>query len=793
MNAEKEIILFLVLIGLLLASCQPKMESIYVSPAGNDQHPGSLDAPILTLEKALELAEDRKEADPDRSLTVFLREGTHYLQQTAKITSAHSGAEEHPFQIRAYPGELVVISGARALNLQWEKAEEGLFSARLEENLNFDQLYLNGEKQIRARYPNYDPDELVYNGYAADALSPERIRTWRRPETGVVHAMHRAEWGGYHYRITGVDENGEAILEGGFQNNRQMGMHPEYRFVENIREELDAPGEWFFDEQEKILYYYPEPGFDFTEALVEVPVLDHLFELNGTEEEPVQYVEIDGFTFQHTRSTYMQTKEPLLRSDWTIYRGAAILVNGAENVRVSNNHFRDLGGNAVFVNKYNRGVTIATNHIEDIGASGICFVGSPEAVRSPSFEYHEFVPYEELDRTPGPKTNDYPAQCTVYDNLIHDVGQIEKQVAGVQISMASEITVRHNTIYNLPRAGINISEGTWGGHVIEYNDVLNTVLETGDHGAFNSWGRDRFWHPNRPVMDSITAKEPSLILLDAQKTTVIRNNRFRCDHGWDIDLDDGSSNYHIYNNLCLNGGLKLREGFHRTVENNIMVNNSFHPHVWFDSSHDIFRKNIVTTWYKPIRVDDWGDEIDYNLLPDSAALAQSRSLGLDLHGAFGNPGFVAPEAGDFGVEEGSPALELGFENFPMDRFGVKDAQLKALAASPEIPVLFMEAFQREKQPVFEFLGAKVRKVEGLGERSAAGLQKEEGIIVLELSVESLAGKQGLLLNDVIVSLNGQPTADIRQLMEAFQGERWMGRVELVVVRNQNEIRLSIKL
>ena len=25
---------------------------------------------------------------------------------------------------------------------------------------------------------------------------------------------------------------------------------------------------------------------------------------------------------------------------------------------------------------------------------------------------------------------------------------------------------------------------------------------------------------------------------------MLRNNRWRCDHGWDIDLDDGSTNYH---------------------------------------------------------------------------------------------------------------------------------------------------------------------------------------------------------------------------------------------------------
>ena len=69
-------------------------------------------------------------------------------------------------------------------------------------------------------------------------------------------------------------------------------------------------------------------------------------------------------------------------------------------------------------------------------------------------------------------------------------------------------------------------------------------------------------------MDEFAKEHPQMVFRDATETTVIRNNRWRCDHGWDIDLDDGSSNYHIYNNLCLHGGLKLREGFARTVEQN---------------------------------------------------------------------------------------------------------------------------------------------------------------------------------------------------------------------------------
>ena len=80
--------------------------------------------------------------------------------------------------------------------------------------------------------------------------------------------------------------------------------------------------------------------------------------------------------------------------------------------------------------------------------------------------------------------------------------------------MCRHITVSHNSIYDTPRAGINVSEGTWGGHIIEFNDVFDTVKETGDHGSFNSWGRDRFWHPHRQVMDSLVNAEASLILAD---------------------------------------------------------------------------------------------------------------------------------------------------------------------------------------------------------------------------------------------------------------------------------------
>jgi len=83
------------------------------------------------------------------------------------------------------------------------------------------------------------------------------------------------------------------------------------------------------------------------------------------------------------------------------------------------------------------------------------------------------------------------------------------------------------------------------------------------------------------------------------KPITLRFNRWRCDHGWDVDLDDGSSNYDIHDNLFLHGGLKLREGYHRVVSNNIAVDNSLHPHVWFSNSGDRVTGNIWSGAYRP--------------------------------------------------------------------------------------------------------------------------------------------------------------------------------------------------
>ena len=765
---------------------QVPFKFFYVSPDGSDYNIGSIQNPVATFEGAQKLVQKFKKANPKIPINVYFRGGKYYRTQPAIFNAEDGGTREAPVKYLAFPGEVPLILGGKQLQLKWEEYKNKIYVAKIPDGLIFESLFINDEEQILARYPNYNSDVRIFNGTAADCISAERVNNWKNPVNGYFHVIHKARWGGFHYRITGKDKNENLEMEGGWQNNRpENGIHDKLRYVENIFEELDTTKEWYLDREKNLLYFKPGQKINLETAKVEVAFLENLISITGTEEKPVEYLSFDGFHFNRSNRTFMKTREILLRSDWTIYRGGAILLEGTENCEIKNCEFSQIGSNAVFINAYNRHSKVEGCHFYDIGASPICFVGDTSAVRNPKFiPYGPPVSEEELDLTPGPKNNKFPKYCAAKNNLIHDFGKIEKQVAGIQISMAAFITVAHNSIYDCPRAGINISEGAWGGHIIEFNDVFNTVLETSDHGSFNSWGRDRFWMVANGKTEARAEANRAVIMLDFLAPTIIRNNRMRCDHGWDIDLDDGSSYYHIYNNLCLNKGIKLREGYYRKVENNICINNAMHPHVWLKNNGDIIRGNIFTTKFFPIRVEYWGTEIDYNWYINKNALEEQHKLGLDKNSLTGNPEFVDAQNGDFTVKPESKLFKMGWKNFPMDAFGVQKEELKKLSKKPEIPDLKIEI--NLGSPAVDFYGGRIKNLETDEEVSATGMHDKIGVLIVEPPVYGDFSHLEFQKGDVILKVNKVAINNVKML----KTEMAKGKVKSFSIwRNQKNIQL----
>ena len=796
MHGSTRMTMFGSLLMLLSTINSASAMDLYVSPSGSDSNPGTKESPVVSFQAARDKATKLAGKEP---VTVHFADGIYYLPETLVFAHENSGSEANPIVYEATSEGGAILSGGSALELSWEVHQDGIFKARTPTGLTIDQVFIDGKNQRMARYPNFDPARKAepYQGNAEDAFSKERAAKWSDPTGAYMHVMHKSQWGGYQYLITGKDEKGELIFEGGWQNNRPGPMHPKYRMVENVFEELDAPGEWFHDRKTSTLYYMPADGVDLKNAIVEVVRLRHLIEFQGTESNPVKFVSLQGFTLRHAARTFMDTKEPMVRSDWTIYRGGAMLLTGTEDVSILDCEFDQVGGNAIFVNNYNRRTQVKGCHIHDVGASGVCFVGDPEALRDPLFRYGEKNDLAKIDRTPGPKTNNYPANSSVEDCLIHGIGRVERQPAGVQIEMAAEITVSDCSVYDTSRAGINIGDGAFGGHIIQRCDVFDTVLETHDHGSFNSWGRDRYWRSDHlKATQSAVDDDPKLPFLDAIKTTVIRDSRWRCDHGWDIDLDDGSSNYDIYNNLLLNKGLKLREGFRRHAWNNVMPDGGFHPHVWFQGSDDEVYSNIFSARHSPARMNTPYNRgktmVDRNLFAteDEKVLDFSARLGWDENSLLGDPMYVDVASGDFRVKEGSPALKLGFKNFPMNQFGVKKPSLKSIARTPEIPSLLGKRYKptRKQQPLAKQMsrvwqGAILKDIEG-EEFSAYGVSKEEGgVALVDVPENSIAAKGGLLAGDLIQGINGKPVANLKKFLR-LASRNSDKTMKLKIVRDQ---------
>jgi hypothetical protein len=762
---------------------------IYVSPSGADSNAGTKDKPLKTITAA----QSAVRAHPNRGkqpLTVAVLPGTYYVGKPIVFTPADSGAKDAPVTYRGFGTP--TLSGGAKLNLTWstykDKIMQATVPASVSNGLSFDVLFLNGQRQIMARYPNYDATKLTtaFQGVANDYTA--RASRWTHsPVGGFAHAMHTMDWGSQHYVIKGLS-GGKLSFDGPFCNGRASGMNGS-GFVENIFEELDAPGEWYFDKTAGVLYFYPPDGTDLGSALIEVAGLETIIQFQGTAAAPVKFVNLDGFRYNASARTFAKCNEQILRSDWQIYRGGAVFLIGVEDSAITNSFFDALGGTALFVSGYNRRINVQTNKFVGIGSSAILFMGLASAVRSPGMGYGGGIAVDSLDKTPGPKTDDYPAQCTVTDNLIHDIGYPQKQVAGVGIDMASEITVSHNSIYNMPRAGINIGDGCWGGHVIEYNDVFDTVLETGDHGSFNSWGRDRFWDPNIGAIESRVASSPGLELLDVVKPIILRNNRWRCDKGWDVDLDDGSTNYVITNNLFLAGGLKWREGYHRTGENNMFAEKArMSVHVWPKNSDDVFTHNIFNH-YDLANPNGWGKTVDYNLFTDAGALSTARGYGVDKNSASGSPGYVDAAHGNYQLSTSSPAVALGIKSIPLDSYGVTSLSLRAQARTPSFAAtanpIPTNPKNRDPNPI-TWREVQVKNLIGLDERSATGMGDDIGVLIIAAPAGTQAAKDGFKTYDVILSLNGQNVGSLDDLKTLYAAAASGAALQAGVHRDQQD-------
>jgi len=148
------------LAALIVLGCRvARGADLYISPAGDDGNPGTLEQPLATLEGARHAVRAlRRNGGPrGRPLVVQLRGGTYRLDRTEVFTPLDSGTEREPIVYEAFPGERPILSGGVPIT-GWRRHDERLWVAdvpwatALSEP--FAQLFVNGLRRPRARTPN---------------------------------------------------------------------------------------------------------------------------------------------------------------------------------------------------------------------------------------------------------------------------------------------------------------------------------------------------------------------------------------------------------------------------------------------------------------------------------------------------------------------------------------------------------------------------------------------------------------------------------------------------------------
>ena len=147
--------------------------------------------------------------------------------------------------------------------------------------------------------------------------------------------------------------------------------------VENVWEELDSGGEYFFNESTSMLYIIPNTTYmqrhlsscflllnscwvlrrarSFPYAAAEppsdliVPVLQQLIATTGTQSSPVEGLSITNVNFRDASAVYEEQWEVPSGGDWALHRSGAVFLQGTKDARISGGVFKRLDGNAIML------------------------------------------------------------------------------------------------------------------------------------------------------------------------------------------------------------------------------------------------------------------------------------------------------------------------------------------------------------------------------------------------------------------------------------------------------------
>lgn len=714
--------LFWIFIALGICSCQsPVANRIYVATDGDDSQSGTEESPLASLEAARNTIRRLKQQGsiPKGGIEVWVKGGNYLLDQTFALNADDSGTEEAPLIYRSAEGEAVYLSGGRKLDTKFaQKVSDQTIVNRLPENARdqvyvldlkaqgiseYGQLYqygfslpvqpyplelfIDGKPQRLARWPNegtmpigkvLDPGSHPREGDTSNRggqfqYNYDRADRWTEAKDiwlqgifsyGYADDNLQVEWIDRTRKIIKVVQPHIYMIRSSEDENTSAG-HLRGYFVYNLLEEIDVPGEYFVDQEQGKLYFWPPKAIGECELAVSV-MEEPMVAMEG-----VSHVSLSGFTFEYAR-------------------GMGVYMEEGENNVISQCTFRNLGLMGIMMGK---GVAGPNGPIHE-------FVGEPVARQVGNLKANAYM-NSVWDRKAG--RNHRIEGCQFYQlgagGLILDGGNRSTLSSGNNEVLNSEFhhfnrwnktyapaieikgvgnRIRHNYIHDAPHTVILLAGND---HLIEFNEITRVVQGSDDMGAI------------------YMGRNPS------EQGNVLRYNYFH--HFEDeesrvaaIYFDDGQNGGQVFGNVFYKvgsprfGAIFVHGGHDQVFENNLFIdcirglgNSPWDQQRWEDyMKADLWQARLKTDLdiSKPPYSERYPELVSALNKTERTCFVRNnlvyrcKTFSVPQYQLTGNwitdedPGFVDLEMLNFNLKEDARLFEEipGFQPIPFDSIGL---------------------------------------------------------------------------------------------------------------------------
>lgn len=547
----------LILVSTLLlftATHTMAMVQVHVSPGGKDDNPGTLEAPLASLEKARDLLRETRKASPENfseGAKVWIHEGFYELSSPLVLSDEDGGGKENPVFYRAAPGESPELIGGRVLppegfapvtdpslldRIDPAAREEircidlhgmgiqdlGEFPDTYNTPPALPDLFFKGERMVLARWPNgadwatvagvVDSGPAPWRNYASQdtgtfEYSGDRPARWTSAPAVWLYGYWCFDWASETIRVKSIDTTQHRMsLLKPHVYGIGSGNQAERRYCAlNLLEELDTPGEYYIDREQGRLYFWPPATITAGDAVLSV-MKDPVIQIKDA-----SHIHLQGITI-------------------SCCAGSAIQVEGGKEIVVRSCIVRNTGLDGILVQGGNTHVVEACD-ISETGTGGLLIGGGDRKTLTSCG--HEAM-----------------------NNDIWNVGRRKRTHAyNVHISGVG-VRLAHNRIHHAPHQAIGLGGND---HVIECNEIFDICQESDDCGAF--------------YMGRNPSERGSLLRYNFWRDTGGPRSHGSCA----VYFDDGSGGQTVYGNVFLRaaggnfGAVFVHGGHNNRVYNNIFV------------------------------------------------------------------------------------------------------------------------------------------------------------------------------------------------------------------------------